>query len=111
MPGRHRYDLCKKALERQPMLITTQQDRDLYDWDENRFRLGYAGLVVACPLQVYSIYQYSLNPAKNFRWSMRGSVISLTALMNFGYSIYKRSQVEQNLFEKYLGNVTIDGLK
>ena len=111
VPSRARYDLCTRVLVKQPHLMTDKADRDKFEKDAIRHTISFFMGVTAIPYQLYCAYMINKDRAKNIKYLPRGAAVTFGSLGYFFYAIYLHNQVEKQIFDKYLGNVTMEGLE
>ena len=68
-------------------------------------------VAASIPYQFYCLWQFKKNPALMRKYLTRGSFVSFGSLAYFFYAAYSHTSIEQKIYDKYLGNVTMDGLK
>ena len=57
------------------------------------------------------VVKISKDPVKFRKYFVRNALLSTVPLGFFFYSLLKHQSVEKTIYDKYLGNVTMDGLK
>jgi len=91
-------------------LLSLDQDRKLFTNDQTRYVFSWALLALSLPFQGYMMFKMMKDPIKNRKYFASYAFLSFGALGFFGYSARKHQQVENVLYDKYLGNVTMQGL-
>ena len=116
-PGRTRYDLCWEALNRQPRLITDADDLKTFDRDTLRYLSSLGLAATSMPVQLFYMVklfrspELRKNPVIVRKYFFRSATWLTFSIGFLAYAHWKHSQVEELLYDKYLGRVSMWGLE
>ena len=100
-------------------MLTDKSDYDYFAMDLFRFVAGNGLVAVALPVQVWYVTKAfrmknidaAKRPALMRKYVYRSLTLTTLAMAFFYYTSHKHTQMEKELYDKYLGNVSTEGIR